>query len=189
MKRILLTLCAVMVAVTLQAQEHMSFKGISMGGNLSTFVSALKNQGFIQEDYYDNMVILKGDFAGKSDCTIVVGATENTKSVWKVVVTFPEKVSWYSLKSEYKSFKESYNNKYGKGRSYEYFSDPYYEGDGYELQALRLEKCTYMTFYETAEGNIMLEISDDKSVAVHYEDKITTAIKDREEEQSVSSDI
>jgi hypothetical protein len=46
-----------------------------------------------------------------------------------------------------------------------------------------------MTFYETAEGNIMLEISDDKSVAVHYEDKITTAIKDREEEQSVSSDI
>ena len=52
MKRILLTLCAVMLAVALQAQEHMSFKGISMGGNLSTFVSALKNQGFTQEGQF-----------------------------------------------------------------------------------------------------------------------------------------
>ncbi len=105
------------------------------------------------------------------------------------MVTFPEKVSWHSLKSEYNSFKDSYNDKYGKGRSYEYFSDPYYEGDGYELQALRLEKCTYITFYETQEGNIMLKIGDDKAVQVHYEDKLTTAAKSREAEQSVSNDI
>lgn len=189
MRRFLLAFCAIMLTMALHAQEHLTFKGIPMGSNLATFVSKLKSQGFTQEGDYGEMIIMKGDFAGKSYCTIVIGATKTTKSVWKVVVTFPEKVSWYSLKSEYNSFKESYNSKYGKGRSYEYFSDPYYEGDGYELQALRLEKCKYATFYETTEGKIMLKIGDDKAVQVHYEDKLTTAVKSKEEEQSISNDI
>jgi len=189
MKKILLTLCVGLLTLAVQAQEHMTFKGVSMGCNITTFVSQLKAKGFTVNYEADKGVILEGDFAGKSNCKVYVLPTKQSKMVWKVAVKFPEQSSWYSIKSEYKSFKESYNNKYGKGRSYEYFSDPYYDGDGYELQALRLEKCTYMTIYETAEGNIMLIIGDDKSVAVHYEDKITTAIKKREEEQSVSSDI
>ena len=61
MKKILLTLCAVILAVTLQAQEHMAFKGVSMGCNITSFVSQLKTKGFTVEYQADNGVILKGN--------------------------------------------------------------------------------------------------------------------------------
>lgn len=189
MKKILLTLCAVILAVTLQAQEHMAFKGVSMGCNITSFVSQLKTKGFTVEYQADNGVILKGDFAGKSNCTVMVLPTKVNKMVWKVVVQFPEKTSWYSLKSEYNSFKESYTEKYGKPESYEFFSRPYEEGDGYEMTALGVDKCTYVSYYDTPEGNIALEISDKKCVQVAYEDAITTTIKAKEQETSVSEDI
>ena len=189
MKRFLVTLFAILFSVAIYAQEHLSFKGISMGCDLTTFVSKLKGQGFTQELLYDDAAILKGDFAGKSNCTVVVAATKATKAVWKVLVIFPEKSSWYSLKSEYLTFKESYTSKYGKPSSYEYFRDPYDEGDGYEMQAVRLEKCTYRSFFKLSMGDVCLEISDDECVQVHYQDKINSAILDKEEQQSVSNDI
>lgn len=189
MKRILLTLCAVILAVTLNAQEHMTFKGVSMGCNITSFISQLKTKGFTIEHQADNGAILKGDFAGKSGCTVIVLPTKVNKLVWKVVVKFPEKSSWYSLKSEYKTFKESYTEKYGKPESYEFFSRPYEEGDGYEMTALSVDKCTYVSYYTVPEGNIAVEISDDKCVEVHYEDAINTAIKAKEQETSVSEDI
>lgn len=189
MKRFLLTMCAVILAVALQAQEHMTFKGIAMGCDLTTFISKLQAQGFTQELIQDNVALLKGDFAGKSNCSIIVGATKKSKKVWKVVVNFPERSSWYSLKDDYISFKESYTKKYGKPRAYEFFSSPYDEGDGYELQAVRLEKCTYSSYYTIEEGSICLTIGSDENVEVHYEDKITSEIKEREEQTSVSEDI
>lgn len=189
MKRILLTFCAVMLTMALHAQEHMTFKGIPIDGSLSSFVSQLKSKGFTHELTEGNIAMLKGDFAGKSDCIIGVLASKQSKKVWKVVVRFPEKTSWYSLKSEYRSFKESYTEKYGTPTSYEYFSDPYYEGDGYELQALRLEKCTYASYYETDKGYISVEIDDSKCVTVMYEDAINVKIKNHEAEMSISEDI
>ena len=107
MKRILLTLCAVILAVTLNAQEHMTFKGVSLGCEITSFVSQLKAKGFTVTYNSDRGVILNGDFAGKSNCKVIVLPTNQSKLVWKVAVTFPEISSWYSLKSEYKSFKES----------------------------------------------------------------------------------
>jgi len=189
MKRFLLTLCAILFSIAVFAQEHMTFKDVPMGCDLTTFVSKLKSQGFVQDLMQDNVAILKGDFAGKSNCTILVGASERSKKVWKVVVNFPEKSSWYSLKNEYMSFKESYTKKYGKPKSYEFFSSPYDEGDGYELQAVRLEKCNYSSFYELGQGTIWLTIGSDENVEVHYEDKITSNIRKQEEQTSVSEDI
>ena len=189
MKKILLTLCTVILAVTLQAQEHMAFKGVSMGINITSFVSQLEAKGFTVEHQSDNGVLLKGDFAGRSACTVIVLPTKASKKVWKVVVQFPKKTSWYSLKSEYKTFKESYTEKYGKPESYEFFSRPYEEGDGYEMTALSVDKCTYASYYKIPEGTIGLEISDDKCVTVAYEDAITTAIRSKEKETSVSEVI
>ena len=57
------------------------------------------------------------------------------------------------------------------------------------MTALAVDKCTYVSFYQTPQGYITLEISDDKCLEVTYEDAINTAIKNREEEASVSEDI
>lgn len=189
MKRIFLTLAAIILAVVMQAQEHMSFKGISMNTDITSFVSQLKADGFTVVYESDKGIILNGDFAGKSDCEVMVLPTQERKLVWKVVVIFPEKSSWYSLKSEYSSFKESYTEKYGKPLSYEYFSSPYEEGDGYEMTALAMEKCRYISFFLTDKGAISIEINSDKSVQVAYEDEINTREKSREQESSVMKDI
>lgn len=189
MKRILLTLCAVILAVTLQAQEHMTFKGVPMGSNISSFVSQLKSKGFTQVYANDNGVILNGDFAGKSDCQVVILHTKKDKLVWKVAVSFPQISSWYSLKSEYKSFRDSYTEKYGKPKSYEYFKSPYEEGDGYEMTAVSVGKCTYVSYYNIPEGYISVEIKDDKCVQVAYEDAITSEIDSKETESTVLEDI
>ena len=190
MKQLLATFLIFLSSMMAMAQsEHMTFKGVPIDGKLNVFVSALEKQGYTLEYQTDNGAILKGDFAGKSDCTILVIATKVSKTVWKVAVKFPEKVSWYSLKDEYKTFKESYTNKYGKPDSYEFFSDPYYEGDGYELQALRKEKCTYVSYFTSPQGNIALEMTDDPCVQVGYEDGINVEIFRREKNQVVSEDI
>ena len=189
MKRFLLTFCAVLFSIAVFAQEHMTFKGIPMGCDLTTFVSKLKDQGFTQEKLNVDIAVLTGDFAGKTNCRILVAATKQTKQVWKVVVSFPERTSWYSLKDEYQSFKKSYTNKYGKPESYEFFSSPYKEGDGYELQAVRLDKCNYSSFFKLDAGTIWLTISEDENVDVHYEDKITYQLKNKEQESSVTEDI
>lgn len=189
MKRFLLTLCAISFSLAVFAQEHMTFKGVSMDNSLSSFISQLKSKGFTLDATEDNVALLKGDFAGKSDCTIGIVATKQGKKVWKVVVYFPEETSWYSLKSEYKSFKSSYTEKYGSPKSFERFDDPYYEGDGYELQALRLEKCTYKSYYNTSKGYISVGIDKSGCVTVAYEDAINVEIKRKEAEMSVSEDI
>ena len=106
MKKILLTLCTLLIVALAQAQEHMTCKDISMDCNLTTFVSKLEAKGYITKLTEANGAVMSGSFAGKDGCTIYILCTETTKSVWKVAVKFPEQSSWSSLKSEYKSFKE-----------------------------------------------------------------------------------
>lgn len=181
-------LCAMSVCAT--AQEHMSFKGIPMDCDLITFVSKLEAKGFTnQRNTSETSAWVKGNFAGIDDCEILILSTSTSKLVWKVVVYFPERISWYSLKREYNNFKDSYTEKYGKPNSYEYFSQPYYEGDGYELQALKLEKCTYESFFKTTLGYICLSIYKTNQVKVSYEDAVNVILKSSEKEKKVSNDI
>ena len=189
MKRLFILTCAILFAVAVQAQEHMTFKGLPMNCDLASFVSQLEAKGYTKLSIDEDSAFLSGSFAGKDNCTIIVLCTTAAKLVWKVAVYFPEQTSWHSLKSEYNSFKQSYTEKYGTPRSYEFFSDPYYEGDTYELQALRLDKCTYSSFYDTPAGYIGLSISSTKKVCVSYEDAINVVIKRNEKKKAVSNDI
>lgn len=190
MKKVLLSIVLVMTSLVCIAQvDHMSFKGVPINGKLNSFVSKLEAQGFSVEYKQDDAAVLSGEFAGKSDCTIMVISTKVSNIVWKVVVQFPEKTSWYSLKGEYNSFKESYTKKYGEPTSYEFFSSPYYEGDGYELQALKSEKCMWASYFSTSQGTIILELTDGKCTQVVYEDGINVKIFQKEKKQIVSEDI
>lgn len=148
--------------------QHLTFKGIEIDGTLTEFIGKLQKQGFVLIDHFENGAILKGNFAGE-ESEIIIPCKEN-ETVWTVVVNFSEKSTWYSLKSTYKSYKESLTIKYGEGNSYEFFKSPYYEGDGYEMSAVKLEKCIYSTAFETKEGDIIVEISKEANVRIFYED-------------------
>lgn len=173
----------------MQTNEYMTFKGISFNSDINVFAAKMEAIGYTQVSMRESSAVFSGNFAGKDDCTIVVLATDKSKLVWKVIVHFPEKISWHSLKNEYESFKDLYTKKYGTPNAYEFFSYPYEEGDGHELTALKLEKCTYSSYFMTNQGVVALHIDSQKNIKVEYEDKINVDIWQAEEEQSILSEI
>lgn len=194
MKKILIALCIIMLSFAMRAQEHMTFMGIPIDGKISTFVQKLEDKGFTcVRTREDGVAYLTGSFAGKRDCIILVAPSVKSLTVWKVVVVFPSKSSWESLKNEYQTMKSLYSRKYGEPNIYEFFISPYYEGDGYEMTAISIGKAYYESFFETNDGSIRLAIDDGEyrsgCVTVGYEDGINVKIKSQEEESSISEDI
>jgi hypothetical protein len=174
----------------LSAQDtHLTFKDIPINGELSSFVEKLKKEGFLLEKIDGNIAILKGKFVNR-DCEIYVFATPKTLIARNVTVYLPKETTWSSIKSDYHSFKASFWAKYGApANSYEFFSKPYYEGDGYEMQALRLEKCTYASFWDVPEGTIVVKISEFEQISFVYEDKTNTEKGNAEKLENVMNDI
>ncbi len=189
MKKVKLVIVTIFILniVGLSAQEHLAFKGIPIAGSNNSFVEKLKTKGFTFSKMEDNIGMLKGNFINLS-CDLYTVGSVNSNTMWKVYITFDDEISWTSLKSSYLKVKEQYQGKYGKGKSYEFFSKPYYEGDGYELQAISKERCTYSTFWNTDEGNISVTISG-KHVAISYEDKAGIEVNRQEKQQVVNNDI
>ena len=190
MKRFILIILCVLFSSVLQAQEkHMEFKGIPLDGPLPAFVQKMKKQGYKTIYTQNNAVVMEGVFIGKN-VNVIILATSKSNIVWKVGVNFEESNSWYSLKSDYFKIKESYIKKYGKPLdTFEHFYDPYYEGDGYELQALKKEKCTYTTYFETPGGMIFVGMDSIGSIAILYEDGINVNIASKEKENTVMDEI
>ncbi len=189
MKTKLFTLLfSLLVCSSLMAQNdnHMKFKEISINGNIITFGSQLKSQGFTQNG---DSGIFKGQFAG-DDCTLAVYETKTTKVVYQVIVVYnTEGDSWYTIKSDYKKLRDLYRSKYGKPTTdMEKFISPYYEGDGYELSAIRLGKCYYLSTWELPNGDINIGISED-TILISYEDRINSMINEEEDKDQAYSDI
>lgn len=167
----------------------MVFKGIPIDGHIEDFVKALENQGY--KKVYDGTsgVVMKGDFTGKN-AEIFILYTSKTKTVWKVAAQFDKNSSWYKLKSDYFDYVELYTQKYGKpSEHFEFFVDPYYEGDGYELQALEKEKCFYNTFFKTELGILSVKIASSGTITLSYEDYINSNKEDSEKTSSALDDI
>lgn len=194
MKRITFLLIFICWNVVLSAQEHLTFKNIPIEGSVSAYVAKLEAVGFQLVESTANNAILKGTFAGFDDCTIVVIGSESSNTVWKVVANLPHQVSWTSTCSRYEELKRQYTDKYGKpAKSYEFFIDPYELGDGYELQAIKLEKGYYIAFWDLSEGSIWVEIkasrNSDGWICLGYQDAAGVEVMQQEKDQVIKSDI
>lgn len=196
MKRlIVLTLAIFALAVSAFAQnpqKHITFKGIPLGQDKTTFIGALKKVGFRVEHDSDDGAILRGDFAGRSDCQAIVLWSETSKAVWKAVALV-EETTWFSLKNTYDAFKESLTEKYGKPtNTFEFFSNPYYEGDGYELSALRQEKAHFLSSFDAEGGIVGLEMkyaAGKYIVSIGYEDALAAVNAQSEKNASIMTDL
>lgn len=187
---LLLSLVSYAQSESLFEDGHITFKGLSLSGPLDCFVTSLVGQGYVLKESQSNGALLKGGFASESDCTIVVLTTKITHEVYGVCVSFEKKSSWSSLKTQYREYKSMLSAKYGEpSKHLERFDNPYYEGDGYEMQALRMDKCTYTSLYEVPNGTIMLLMSDDGGLVIYYVDKTGSDLNDREERQKAMSDL
>lgn len=189
MKKILFILAFICLAAGISAQEHLKFMGLPISGRSSVFVEKLKTKGFKFVDKEDDMYVLSGKFANTSNVEVYVLSTPKTKNVFKVVVFFPKKTIWSSIKSQYKDLQELFGQKYTMVDHCEHFRDPYYEGDTFEEQAVKLGKTLYYSTYCCEEGNLLVEISKFMQVKVVYEDNINRELYTTEKESSVLEDI
>lgn len=168
-------------------EQHLTFKGIPIDGTLQEVVSKLESQNFILKKQYDTKAVLEGTFANEK-CQLLLATTPKSKKVYTILVLFEESDSWYSLKSDYNKLKEQLKQKYKvKPDVVEKFYDPYYEGDGYELQAFRKNKGFYISTFELENGEIGLYIASE--VRLQYTDKINSEINESEENAKTYDDL
>lgn len=192
MKRILLFILIAIFTIPSMAysqDEHMEFKNVPVTGHLNDFVKKLEEQGFSVQSRKGDIVIMKGNFISK-ECEIFVLSTPVSNTVWKVAVFLPKETSWHSIKSAYNDLKKQYTAKYGNpSDDYAFFSKPYYEGDGYEMQALRNDKCTYVTYWKLDTGFVSVKMGSSEELVLSYEDKINAELNTEEKSDKVMEDI
>lgn len=180
MKTIIVLIVTTVLSLCVNAQE---FMGIKVDGSRQEILSKFKAKGFTYSTEKKNVIVLSGDVGGR-EAQVFCSFTPKSGKCWKITVFMPEQTSWYSLKSEYEKYVGIMTEKYGKAdKSYEFFSSPYYEGDGYELTAVQIEKCTFASFWGV---KYSVQISKFKQVKIGYENPVNSKLDDDEKEENNS---
>ena len=172
--------------------KHLLFKQFPITGDVNTFIQNLTSAGYRLVEPYNytyHAASLIGSFAGNNDCTIAVIGTPKTHIACCVMVFMQEHHIWYTLKDQYEKVKNQLKKKYGTPESYEFFSEPYYEGDGSELTALWSDHCTYLSNFSTENGKVGVSMSKEAKVLIIYQDRINIEIQESENNALADDDL
>jgi hypothetical protein len=176
MSKIIIFICTVALLTTNANSYGQEFLGIKVDGKLGEVVAKFKLKGFKVTSPDDTSPILVGK-AGVSNVEVIILSSPISKKVFKFAVYLPKQNDWESIKSEYEDYLETLTSKYGTPtQSFNFFSSPYKEGEGDEMNAIAMEKCVYSAFWE----NVYLRISEYKQVSIAYENAKNMAIRDAE---------
>lgn len=171
-----------------KASDHMMFMGLPLAGSAEYFIPRLEEKGFVKTDEFESTYSFYGKFANEI-VRLTLLASPKTRTICKVIVYFPKKDSWSDLKKDYFTKKALYRSKYLLNDDFEFFSNPYDEGDGYELQAVSRDKCKYCSFFKDLYGGIVLEVCPDKCIKISYEDTENMKVAQQELESKAFDDI
>lgn len=184
MKNLILAV-VLMICTTSFAQ---SFDGVQLSGDIPTAVSKFKGKGYSLMRYFENGVELKGRVANR-DIQLFLFTTPKSKKIFKATVYLDEDYTWTSLKNTYYNMVSTLTNKYGEADESEAkFITPYYSGDGYEMQAVGLEKIDYHAYWFKRNNlTVGVEISKYKQVKLTYENNLMMDLKDKEQAEIESN--
>lgn len=177
MKNLLIAI-ALFITSTLSAQE---FNGVRIDGDLNTFISNLKAKNYTFRKYVEGGAILDGKI-GYDNVEVFVFTTPKSKKVFRVSVYFEKKSTWTSLKSNYFNLLDILKNKYGEPDAERTdFENPYYEGDGYEMSAVKLKKVVYGALWKDKSNlSMTIIISEFNQVNITYDNTKNENIRDYE---------
>ena len=174
------------IRIANESKIHMKSMGIEMNCAVDIAMLDLEKKGFEIIDIRKEGYIMSGKFIDRN-ALVTLHATPKTNLLYRANIFFNEHTSWYSLKSEFLEVVKYYKAKYKSISSSRTFIDPYFEGDGYELQGVSMDKCFYYERFEAEGGKISIEISDMKRVQIRYEDK-NNAKKNEQETIAINLD-
>lgn len=186
MKNLIVILLLVIHSIFANSQ---SYNGIEVGKDLASTKAKVLSKGFVQvkKDLKNCLVYQKYENGKKLEIYLI--HTPYTKIVWKLAVFVDDATSWSRSKEKYFKYVSILTNKYGDPKtSVDEFESPYYEGDGYEIQALYLGKASIGSIFQDTNGNyITIELgSFDKGKAdiiIHYENDKASKLNDKEMEK------
>lgn len=178
MKKYILILLITLSSILSYSQE---FNGVLIDGDLPSVVSKMKAKNYTLRKYTENGAIMDGK-VGYNDVEVFIFTTPKSKKVFRFSVYFPKKTTWSSLKGSYLDLLSSLTSKYGEPTNKgEIFKDPYYEGDGYEMSAVAIEKVVYLAYWEYISNLFLsIEISKYSQVNIVYDNVTNVAIRDKE---------
>lgn len=184
MRTLLIAALLLSIPTSLSAQAF-NFAGVEWGSSPEATVKALSSSGFknIQKDK-DGDYTFEGDLVGFKVKGVALMAREIGIVKFIVRLVTPDR----KARDTYVKMKETLSEKYGDPKSYEYFTKPYYEGDGYEDQAIRLGKGRFVSFWtdELTGAGLMLEISEQLTVDLSYESPFWSQEADRRKKAATS---
>lgn len=188
MKKHLLTLVLFLCSFAICgfAQEHLSFKGIPIEGSMTAFCQKLKAKGFTQIGRDNNVTMFTGDFTGRQ-ATVGVGASDDGKNVFSVVVLFDPSDEWNTLVNTYDYYKALYTRKYGEP-SVSREKNPAHSDSNIALMAeVHQGTVVYGSAWEVPGGDI--QISIEKSSGI-YEGMVMIKYRDSQNvEAKIQSDL
>ncbi len=170
------------------SQDHLKFKGIPINGTIANFVNELSKQDYIITNTAIDSITLKGTFVGELS-RIVVEAGRAGNLLYKVTVYLPPRDNWMSLTKRYDEILKEMTIKYRKSTPFYYFFEPYYNGDGKEMEALSRGKITFTDFWTNNSGGEILSIIESKEISIEYEDDLNRKIIETDKKNIINKDI
>jgi hypothetical protein len=183
MRKLFLTLIFVLLIMKISAQnsEHLSFKGVPINGTLNEYVSKMTQNGFTHIQTENGTAILSGDFAGYKDCTVGVTTLKQKDLIYKIVVIFSDQDSWSKLSTNYFELKEMLTQKYGKPTNVveKFDGDSQPNEDRDRMHEVKFDNCKYYSVWRTDKGEIQLSIDHNSVISCFvkllYFDKINSS--------------
>jgi hypothetical protein len=149
------------------------FNGVELNQNYQIVINQFIAKGWVQKEKESQYTTLNGKLLGE-DVILTIYSTLTSRKVRKIVLFYTSSTSWESARSLYDIKVEAITNKYGSASDvYEQFYEPYYLGDGYELQAFDKDKVQWIRIWADMPLNpnltIAVEIGKSALVMVTYE--------------------
>lgn len=157
---------------TAQAKQP-TFANIPWGIDLAELRKQLTSNGFTPLNVdEDGDLKFKGKLLGHNAVGFAFLGNRKLMKLQLLIATPDHKAI-----STYRDLREILAKKYGEPEHvFEYFKRPYYDGDGYEEQAIRLGKGTFSCFWKDV---ISLSITEKLAVKLNYESALWSAEMDR----------
>ena len=161
MKRFIITVVAVLMAVALNAQDaHLKFKGIPIDGEYKAFAQKLVQKGFKQIESSPDGIVLTGNFMATPGVMVLVYPDPTSKNVSTVSAMTEAGDNWPTIESKYYDVVETYKEKYGEPTQHvEEFTTDVHNDDFFRKNALHDGQCNYKSYWETEGGRIVLSLA------------------------------
>ena len=188
MKNLKSLLLVLITLFTFTGAKAQTWNGITVGQSFAATKTQLQAKGFVISGSSADGCIYsfkRNNGIGNNNLVTII-LSPKTKTCWKLIVYKTNMSSWDALKQEYDRTIDAIKEKYIYEAYDERFLSPYVEGDGYEISAIKLDKCIWKTFYKDEKGNFIIceiarnYIMSTSCIRMVYENAKASALDDEE---------